>query len=89
VTIREEFAELAISGKHAVVALCNAYGISEKTGHKWLNRFKEEGRPGLIDRSRAPHDSPQKISLEVRKEILALREKPYLGTEKASRRFAT
>jgi len=83
VSIREEFVDQAMSGRHPVAALCNAYGISEKTGHKWINRFKEEGRSGLSDRSRAPHDSPQKISLEVRREILALREKhPTWGPKK-------
>jgi len=83
VTIREEFVEQAITGRHPVAALCNAYGISEKTGHKWLNRFKEEGGPGLSDRSRAPHETPHKISLEVRREILALREKhPTWGPKK-------
>ena len=83
VTIREEFVHQAMSGRHPVAALCNAYGISEKTGHKWLNRFKEEGRPGLSDRSRAPHESPNKISGEVRREILALREEhPTWGAKK-------
>ncbi|MCA1837936.1 MAG: helix-turn-helix domain-containing protein, partial [Actinobacteria bacterium] len=82
-TIREEFVEQAMSGRHPVAALCNAYGISEKTGYKWLNRFKEEGRPGLSNRSRAPHDTPHKISLHVRREILALREKhPTWGPKK-------
>lgn len=83
VSIREEFVDQAMSGRHPVAALCNAYGISEKTGHKWINRFKEEGRSGLSNRSRAPHDSPQKISLEVRREILSLREKhPTWGPKK-------
>jgi putative transposase len=83
VTIREEFVEQAMSGRYPVAALCNAYGISEKTGHKWLNRFKEEGRPGLSDRSRAPHDTPHKISSDVRREVLALREKhPTWGPKK-------
>jgi putative transposase len=83
VTIREEFVEQAMSSRYPVAALCNAYGISEKTGHKWLNRFKEEGRPGLSDRSRAPHDTPHKISSDVRREVLALREKhPTWGPKK-------
>lgn len=83
VTIREEFAKQAMSGRYPVAALCNAYGISEKTGHKRLNRFKEEGRPGLSDRSRAPHETPHKISPEVRREILVLREKhPTWGPKK-------
>lgn len=83
VTIREEFVREAQSGRHPVAALCNAYGISERTGHKWLNRFKEEGRPGLSDRSHAPHETPHKMSSEVRREILALREKhPTWGPKK-------
>lgn len=82
-TIREEFVEQSMKGRHPVAALCNAYGISEKTGHKWLNRFKAEGRPGLSDRSRAPHDTPHSISLDVRREILALRGKhPTWGPKK-------
>lgn len=83
VAIREEFVKQAMSGQYPVAALCNAYGISEKTGHKWLNRFKEEGRPGLSDRSHAPLETPHKMSLEVRREILALREKhPTWGPKK-------
>lgn len=83
VTIREEFVKQAITGRYPVAALCNAYGISEKTGHKWLNRFRAEGHPGLSDRSRAPHETPHKISLEVRREILSLREKhPTWGPKK-------
>ena len=83
VTTREEFVRIAMSGCYPVAALCNAYGISEKTGHKWLNRFEEEGRPGLSDRSRAPHDTPHKMSSEVRREILGLREKhPTWGPRK-------
>lgn len=30
-------------------------GFSERTGHKWLRRFKEEGVGGLRDRSSQPH----------------------------------
>lgn len=83
VTIREEFVQEALRGRHLVAALCNAYGISEKTGHKWLNRFREEGRAGLSDRSHAPHDAPHRMSSEVRREILALREKhPTWGPKK-------
>ena len=81
--IRDEFVQNALTGRYQISALCNAYGISEKTGHKWLNRFKDEGRPGLADRSHAPHDAPHKISATVRREILSLREKhPTWGSRK-------
>ena len=36
---REEFVERAISGQQTMAALCREYGISRKTGYKWLNRI--------------------------------------------------
>lgn len=33
--------------------LCADFGISEKTGHKWKNRFYEQGKAGLYEQSRA------------------------------------
>lgn len=81
--IREEFIQHALSGRFPVTALCNAYGISEKTGHKWLHRFREEGRSGLADRSHMAHELPHRISLPVRNEILSIREShPTWGPRK-------
>ena len=83
VKIRDEFVQHALSGRYPINTLCNAYGISEKTGHKWLTRFKQAGIPGLSDRSHAPHEAPHKISGMVRREILSLREKhPTWGPRK-------
>ena len=31
--------------------VCERYGISRKTGSKWVQRFYDGGLPGLIDRS--------------------------------------
>ena len=33
--------------------LCAEFGISEKTGYKWKNRFYEQGKKGLYEQSRA------------------------------------
>ena len=33
--------------------ICADFGISEKTGHKWKNRFYEQGKIGLYEQSRA------------------------------------
>ena len=41
-------------GEGPMTALCAAYGISWKTGYKWLGRYREEGLSGLAERSRAP-----------------------------------
>jgi transposase-like protein len=35
--------------------LCDRYGISRKTGYKWINRYQAEGPAGLAERSRQPH----------------------------------
>lgn len=41
-------------GLYPVTELCAHYGISRKTGYKWLARFDAGGRQALADRSRAP-----------------------------------
>lgn len=38
--------------------LCDRFGVSRKTGYKWLNRFAEVGLEGLEDHSRAPQSCP-------------------------------
>src|SRR5712691_8236380 len=59
------------------------YGISRKTGYKWLDRFDQSGREGLGDRSRAPHRCPHKISDEVATLICeARRRHPSWGPDK-------
>lgn len=35
--------------------LCSQFGISRKTGYKWMDRYNKEGPKGLHDRSRRPH----------------------------------
>jgi putative transposase len=38
--------------------LCQHYGISRKTGYKWIARYQAHGPTGLQERSRKPHHSP-------------------------------
>ena len=58
---------------YAMAELCARYGISRKTGYKWLGRFEEGGHLGLQDRSRAPHHCPHRIGREVAAVICAAR----------------
>ena len=58
---------------YTTAELCTRYGISRKTGYKWLARFEEAGRQGLRDRSRAPHHCPHRISPQVAAVICAAR----------------
>jgi transposase InsO family protein len=45
--------------------LCQDFGISRRTGYKWVARYQQDGITGLQERSRVPHHSPQAISGEV------------------------
>lgn len=60
-------------GLYDMTELSARYGISRKTGYKWVARFEAEGRAGLVDRSHAPHACPHRISREVAQLIVAAR----------------
>ena len=53
--------------------LCRRFGVSRKTGYKWLRRFGELGAAGLVDRSRRPKVSPRRTVAPVEVAVLALR----------------
>jgi len=53
--------------------LCERYEISEKTGHKWKNRFLEGGFAGLLDQSKAPSNSPSQLDEDTVIRLIKLR----------------
>lgn len=53
--------------------LCADYGISRKTGYKWIGRFKENGSEGLIDCKKRPKVSPSKTPYRIEQAIIDLR----------------
>ena len=70
-------------GHFSVTELCSRYGISRKTGYKWIDRYELEGADGLKDRSRAPLQCPHRIDPKVAKAILEVRRKhPSWGPRK-------
>ncbi len=58
-----------------IAEICDRFGISEKTGHKRLRRFREEGVEGIADRSRARLTHPYRITDEVKAEIIRIRKR--------------
>lgn len=70
---RERFIHDHRRDLYTMAELCARYGVSRKTGYKWRDRFEEEGRQGLRDRSRAPHQCPHRITPEVAAVICAAR----------------
>jgi transposase InsO family protein len=70
---RQEFVSLAMQSGAKVSQLCRRFGISRKTGNKWLRRFREQGGLGLSDRSRRPRSSPAKTTVDLEKRVLEVR----------------
>ena len=68
---REQFVLDATAEDANISELCRQYGISRKTGHKWINRA-ELGLP-LCNQSRRPNRQPSKTADNIEQEIIQLR----------------
>jgi putative transposase len=69
--------------RDTMVALCDRYGISRKTGYKWLERYDTDGPGGLATRSSRPHTSPQATPRHMAAAIVAVRRRyPSWGGKK-------
>ncbi len=79
---RVHFISDYLKAKYEVSALCESYGISRKTGYKWIKRYKEHGVDGLKEVSRRPHNSPYGTPVAVKKEIIELRKRYGWGPKK-------
>jgi transposase InsO family protein len=80
---RTEFVEEALQENANIRGLCREYGITPRTGYKWIKRYQELGEPGLYERSRRPEHSPQKSSPLVEEAVVRVRrEHPSWGGRK-------
>ena len=80
---RREFVRLAQQTALSVAQLCRRFGISRKTGYKWLDRADD-----LRERSRRPLQSPTRTDARVEAQVVALRHKhPAWGGRKIARRL--
>ena len=68
-----QFIQDALSDRFTMSELCARYGISRRIGYKWLERYAEEGRRGLQDRSRTPHHCPHRIPAARAEQLCELR----------------
>jgi transposase len=63
--------------------LAAQYGVSRKTGYKWVAAYEAHGLERLEDRSRRPHHHPQAIATELVEALMALRRRhPRWGPKK-------
>jgi transposase InsO family protein len=85
---RHEFVTLALGGGVPLAELCRRFGISRKTGYKWLRRFASGGAAALADRVRVRPRVPHQTAVSTERRVLALRRKhPTWGPRKLQRRL--
>lgn len=57
-----------------ISGLCREFGISRRTGYRWLKRYHEAGSlQGVQEHSRRPHRVPGKISADLEKRVVEMR----------------
>ena len=82
---RKRFVLKALDPNARMAELCREFGVSRKTGYKWIRRFKENGECGLEDLSRRPANSPSRTSAELVEAIVRLRlQHPTWGPKKVA-----
>jgi transposase InsO family protein len=77
---RRAFVMLATREGANIRELCRRFGISPKTGYKWIHRYAEAGVAGLADRSGGPHASPRETPPEMVDRVCAMRRDPQRRT---------
>lgn len=80
VKLRQSFIELAQTGALSMTDLCQQFGISRKTGYKYLARHL--AAEGLADRSRRPHVSPDQTATDMETRVTELRQQHGWGGKK-------
>ena len=87
---RIAFVVEAAGGTESISALCRRYGISRKTGYKWLKRYREvKTLSELSEASRRPHTSPHKTPDWIEERVEALRALEGWGGRKIARCLAS
>ena len=81
--LKMEFVLQAVEKSERFTVLCRKYGISRKTGYKWLKRYEQLGLEGLREVSRRPKHSPLEIGGDIVAEVVRLRlEHEHWGPKK-------
>lgn len=89
-SLRREFVVLAQAQETSISELCRRFGISRKTGYKWLARYAAGQTEALADRSRRPLHQPSHTPEAVEEQVVALRQQhPAWGGRKIAKRLVT
>lgn len=85
---RVEFVALMRAAGANRSELCRRFGVSSKTGYKWLGRAAQGSEDWSADRSRRPHESPRRSEAALAAAVLRMRDRhPIWGARKIRRRL--
>jgi transposase InsO family protein len=68
---KQRFVSLLSSDQFTMTELCETFGITRKTGHKWKNRYALHGMAGLEELSRAPKSVTNRTEEAVERLIVS------------------
>ena len=73
VTEQRYRAVLEVMAGVPVTEVAERYGVTRQSVHAWLGRYRDEGPPGLADRSHRVHAHPWQIPAELEAAVCELR----------------
>lgn len=76
---REHLARSVVEGRLSLCAAATEYRLSRQSAAKWVRRYREAGRMGLMDRSSRPLRSPRITSAELVSQVESLRRQRWTG----------
>jgi putative transposase len=80
---RTQFIADHLRETQTITELCDRYGVSRKTGYKWIDRYLRLGPAGLEEHARRPHRAPNQTAEEIVAAILEARQRhPGWGGKK-------
>src|SRR4051812_42966247 len=83
---KKRFIDTYLDWRGSFLRLCKEFGISPKTGYKYVAKYQTLGLLGLAEQSRRPRHSPTKTKNEIERLVLSVREEhPSWSGEKIRR----
>jgi transposase InsO family protein len=70
---RQRFIEDYLLNYYSITELAARFGISRRTAHKWIKRYKQHGQAGYQELSRRPHNCPWRTDQALVDELVKLR----------------
>jgi transposase InsO family protein len=79
--LREELAQRVIDCRLSLSEAAAEFKLSRQSAAKWVRRYRELGRAGLVDRSSRPHRLPRSTSVEQVARVEQLRRERRTGVQ--------